>query len=166
VIQVTRSSKPGATFSTLQRQGHLDEAHLKTVILLRVASMLTAIFCAGQSYATLGAPLRDPAEAAVFMAMQSYRLKLLWAVRTHWDFYRGFSLLFSVTLLMLAVLLWQLSMTAKADPLAARPMVASLLVASLAFTVVGGLYFFFAPAAMSAAIAVCLALALTSAKKR
>jgi hypothetical protein len=138
---------------------------LKTVILLRIASMLSAIFCAGHAYASL-APLRDPGEAAVFMAMQSYRLKLLWTVRTHWDFYRGFSLLFSVTLLLLAVLLWQLSVTAKADPVATRPMVASLLVAYLAFTVVSGIYFFFAPAAISAAIAICLALAFTSAKKR
>ena len=137
---------------------------MKTVILLRIASMLSAVFCAGHAYASL-AHLRDPGEAAVFMAMQSYRLKLLWAVRTHWDFYRGFSLLFSVTLLLLAALLWQLSMMARVDPLATRPMVATLLVASLAFTVVGGMYFFFAPAAMSAAISVCLALALTSAKK-
>ena len=138
---------------------------MKTVILLRIASMLSAIFCAGQSYASL-AQLRDPREAAVFMAMQSYKLKLLWAVRTHWDFYRGFSLLFGITLLLLAVLLWQLSIVAKADPLAIRPMVATLLVASLAFTIVSGIYFFFAPAAISAAIAVCLALAFTSAKKR
>jgi hypothetical protein len=138
---------------------------LKTVILLRIASMLTAVFCAGHAYVSL-AQLRSPGEAAVFMAMQSYRLKLLWAVRTHWDFYRGFSLLFGITLLLLAVLLWQLSMVARADPSATRPMVASLLVASLAFMVVGGMYFFIAPAAMSAAIAVCLALALTSAKKR
>ena len=142
----------------------LREVHLKTVILLRITSMLTAVFCAGHAYASL-ARLRDAGEAAVFMAMQSYKLKVLWAVRTHWDFYRGFSLLFGVTLLLLAVLLWQLSTMAKADPLATRPMVASLLVASLAFTVVGGMYFFFAPAVMSAAIAVCLALALTSAKK-
>lgn len=137
---------------------------MKTVILLRIASILSAVFCAGHAYASL-APLRDPGEAAVFMAMQSYKLKLLWAVRTHWDFYRGFSLLFSVTLLLLAVLLWQLSRMAQDDPVPTRPMVASLLVAFLSFTVVSGIYFFFGPAAISAAISTCLALALTSAKK-
>ena len=138
---------------------------MKTAILLRIASVLTVIFCVGHTYATLGAPLRNPGEAAVFMAMQSYKLKLLGAIRTHWDFYRGFSILFGVTLLLLAVLLWQLSMTAKTDPLATRPLVASLLAGYLAFTIVGGLYFFIAPAAFSAAVAICLALALTSAKK-
>ena len=141
------------------------EVHLKTAILLRIASVLTLVFCAGQTYGTLGVPLRNPGEAAVFMAMQSYQLKMLGAIRTHWDFYRGFSILFGVTLLLLAALLWQLSMTAKTNPLATRPVVASLLVGYLAFTIVGGLYFFFVPAAFSAAVAICLALALTSAKK-
>jgi len=141
------------------------EVHLKTAILLRIASVLTLIFCFGHGYAVLGAPLRNPGEAAVFMAMQSYKLKMLGAIRTHWDFYRGFSILFGVTLFLLAVLLWQLSMRAKTDPLATRPMVASLLAAYLAFTIVGGLYFFIVPAAFSAAVAICLALALTSARK-
>lgn len=138
---------------------------MKTAILLRIASVLTLIFCFGHGYATLASSFRGPGEAAVFMAMQSYRLKMLGVIRTHWDFYRGFSILFGVTLLLLAVLLWQLSMTAKTDPLATRPLVASLLVGYLAFTILGGLYFFFAPAAFSAAVAICLALAFTSAKK-
>ena len=142
------------------------EVSLKTAILLRIASVLTFVSFVGHTYAALGTPLRSPAEAAVFMAMQSFRLKLLGAVRTHWDFYRGFSIVFGVTLLLLAVLLWQLSMTAKTDPLATRPFVASLLAGYLAFTIVGGLYFFFVPAAFSAAVAICLALAFTSAKKR
>jgi hypothetical protein len=138
---------------------------LKTWILLRIASVLTAVSCVGHTYGALGAPVRNPGEAAVFMAMQSYSLKMLGAIRTHWDFYRGFSVLFGVTLLLLAILLWQLSITAKTDPLATRPMVASLLAAYLAFTIVGGLYFFFVPASFFAAIAICLALAFTSAKK-
>jgi RsiW-degrading membrane proteinase PrsW (M82 family) len=141
------------------------EIHLKTAILLRIASVLTFIFFVGHTYAALGTPPRNPGEAAVFMAMQSYQLKLLGAIRTHWDFYRGLSILFGVTLLLLTVLLWQLSITAKTDPLATRPLVASLLVGYLAFTIVGGLYFFFVPAASSAAVAICLALAFTSAKK-
>ena len=138
---------------------------MKTAILLRIASVLTLIFCVAHGYAALGDPVRGPGEAAVFMSMQSFSLKLLGAIRTHWDFYRGFSILFGVTLLLLGVLLWQLSMTAKTDPRATRPFVASLLVAYLAFTIVGGLYFFFVPAAFSAAVAICLALAFTSAKK-
>ena len=105
---------------------------------------------------------RDPEQAAVFMAMQAFPFDIMGARRTHWQFYRGFSLLFSVTLLLLAVLLWQLAGLAKSDPVRARPFVASLFLAYLGFTILCGVYFFLAPAAFSAAVAVCLALAFTS----
>jgi len=137
---------------------------MKPSILLRVASVLTLIFCAGHTYGTLGPSSSDPEQAAVFMAMQAFPFDIMGARRTHWDFYRGFSLLFSVTLLLLAVLLWQLAGLAKSDPVRTRPFVASLFLAYLGFTILSGVYFFIAPAAFSAAVAVCLALAFTSAR--
>src|SRR5437879_10375009 len=99
------------------------------------------------------------------MAMQSYRFKIFGAVRTHWEFYRGYSILFSVTLLVLAVMLWQLAAIAKTDAVRIRPLLASLFVGYMAFTVVSGKYFFIAPAAFSAAAAMCIALAIMSARK-
>ena len=137
---------------------------MKPPVLLRVASMLTLIFCAGHTYGTLGSSSADPEQAAVFMAMQAYPFDIMGAKRTHWQFYRGFSLLFSVTLLLLAVLLWQLARLSKSDPAAAKPLIASLFLAYLGFTILSGAYFFIAPAAFSAAVAICLALAYTSAR--
>ena len=137
---------------------------MKPSILLRVASVLTLIFCAGHTYGALGVSSRDPEQAAVFMAMQAFPFSIMGARRTHWEFYRGFSFLFSATLLLLAVLLWQLAGLAKSDPVAARPFVASLFLAYVGFTILSGVYFFMAPAAFSAAVAVCLALAFTSAR--
>jgi hypothetical protein len=136
---------------------------MKPSILLRVASVLTLIFCAGHTYG-LGLSSYDPEQAAVFMAMQAFPFNIMGARRTHWEFYRGFSFLFSVTLLLLAVLLWQLGGLAKSDPVRARPFVGSLFLAYLGFTILCGQYFFMAPAAFSAAVAVCLALTFTSAK--
>jgi len=46
---------------------------MKSWILLRVASVLTLIFCAGHTYGALGSSSRDPEQAAVFMAMQASR---------------------------------------------------------------------------------------------
>src|SRR6266571_9354254 len=106
---------------------------MKPSVLLRVASVLTLIFCAGHTYGALVASSRDPEQAAVFMAMQAFPFEIMGARRSHWDFYRGFSLLFSVTLLLLAVLLWQLARLAKRVSAGARPFVASLFLA----------YFFF-----------------------
>ena len=135
---------------------------MKQTVLLRVASVLTLIFCAGHSYRALDPSSGGPEEAAVFMAMQAYPFNIMGFRRTHWDFYRGFSLLFSVALLMLAVLLWQLGEMAKSDPVWARRLVATLFAAYLAFTVLCGIYFFIAPAALSAATTICLALAFVA----
>src|SRR5258705_13100593 len=115
---------------------------MKSWILLRVASVLTLIFCAGHTYGALGSSSRDPEQPAVFMAMQAFPFEIMGARRTHWQFYRGFSLLFSVTLLLLAVLLWQLAGLPKPDPAGARPPRAPLLPAYLGFPILCGECFF------------------------
>ncbi|HET7765621.1 MAG TPA: hypothetical protein VFK92_11095 [Burkholderiales bacterium] len=135
---------------------------MKQSILLRIASALTLVFCAGHTAGALAPTSRGPEEAAVFMSMQSYPFVIMGVRRTHWDFYRGFSLLFSVTLLMLAVLLWQLGGIAKTEPARVRPLIVTLFAGYLGFTVLCGLFFFTAPAAVSAAAAICLALAFTA----
>src|SRR5258708_13110155 len=98
---------------------------MKPSVLLRAASVLTLIFCAGHTYGTLGPSSVDPEQAAVFMAMQAYPFDIMGAKRTHWQFYRGFSLLFSVTLLLLPLLLCQLPPLSKIDPASAKPLIAS-----------------------------------------
>jgi len=140
--------------------------HMKQTILLRTASVLTLIFCAGHTYGALNPSTRSPEEAAVFMAMQAFPFSIMGFRRTHWDFYRGFSLLFSATLLLLAVLLWQLGAIASSEPARTRPLIATLCLGYIAFTVLCGLFFFTAPAALSAAAAICLALAFTSSMKK
>jgi len=69
-----------------------------------------------------------------------------------------------VTLLLLAVLLWQLARLANRDPAGARPLIASLFLAYLGFTILCGCISSLRPAAFSAAVAICLALAFTSAR--
>jgi RsiW-degrading membrane proteinase PrsW (M82 family) len=137
---------------------------MKQSILLRTASVLSLIFCAGHTYGTLNNSSRGPEEAAVFMAMQAYPFNIMGFRRTHWDFYRGFSLLFSVTLLMLTVLLWQLGGMSKSDPARIRPLIAALALGYLGYTVLCGMFFFTAPALLSAMATICIALAFTSAR--
>ena len=139
--------------------------HMKQTILLRIASALTLIFCAGHTYRALDPSSRGPEEAAVFMAMQAYPFNIMGFRRTHWDFYRGFSLLFSVALIVLALLLWQIGAMAKIEPSRTRPLIATLFAGYLAFTILCGVFFFTAPAAVSAAVAICLALAFSSAQE-
>ena len=134
----------------------------KQSILLRIASALTLIFFAGHTYRALDPSSRGPEEAAVFMAMQAYPFNVMGFRRTHWDFYRGFSLLFSVALLVLALLLWQIGGIAKSDPARARPLIATLFAGYLGITLLCGIYFFTAPAVVSAAATICLALAVVA----
>jgi hypothetical protein len=96
------------------------------------------------------------------MAMQAYPFNVMGFRRTHWDFYRGFSLLFSVALLMLALLLWQIGGMAKSDAARVRPLIATLFLGYLGFTLLCGIYFFTAPAVVSAAVTICLALAVAA----
>ena len=135
---------------------------MKPTILLRIAAALTLVLCGGNTHRALDPLSRGADEAAVFMAMQAYPFGIMGFRRTHWEFYRGFSLLFSVTLLLLAVLLWQLGEIAKSDPARARPLIATLFLGYLGFTILCGMYFFTAPAAVSAAAGICLALACVS----
>jgi hypothetical protein len=137
---------------------------MKQSILLRTASILTLVFCAGHTYGSLNTSSRGPEEAAVFMAMQAYPFSIMGFRRTHWDYYRGFSLLFSVTLLLLAVLLWQLGGLAKNDPVRTRPLVAAVGLGYVGFTVLCAMYFFTAPFLVSGAATLCLALAFTSSR--
>jgi hypothetical protein len=137
---------------------------MKQLILLRTASALTLIFCAGHTYGALRPP-RSSEEAAVLMTMQAYPFNIMGFRRTHWEFYRGFSLLFSLTLLLLAVLLWQLGAMTRSDPARMRPLIATLFLGYLGFTILCGTYFFTAPAALSAAAGICLALAFTSSRQ-
>src|SRR6266849_3667944 len=53
------------------------EVQMKPSILLRVASVLTLIFCGGHTYGALSASLRDPEQAAVFMAMQVFPFEIM-----------------------------------------------------------------------------------------
>ena len=137
---------------------------MKQTILLRTASVLTLILCAGHTYRVLAPSFRGPEEAAVFMAMQAYPFNIMGFRRTHWDFYMGFSLLFSLTLLLLAVLLWQLGAMARSDGPRTRPLIATMFLGYLGFTILCGKYFFTAPAALSAAAGICLAFAFISAR--
>jgi len=138
---------------------------MKPSILLRIASVLTLVFCAGHTYRALEPTSRGAEEAAVFMAMQAYPFSIMGFRRTHWDFYRGFSLLFAVSLLLLALLLWQLGAMARSDAARTRPLVATLFAGYMGFTVLCGMYFFTAPAVFSAAVAICLMLAFTASSK-
>lgn len=139
---------------------------MKPSILLKIASVIAFLYFAGHTAGIPWTPGLGPAELTVIEGMKSNHFDAMGSSRTYWDFYFGFGIAISIFQLLQAVLLWQLSSFAKTDPDRMRPILASLLAAYIATTVVGWMYFFIAPLAMAFAITVLLALALFAAGKR
>jgi hypothetical protein len=122
-----------------------------STILLRIASVVFALYTAGHTY---GALYKDPstggpAKQAVLAAMRTYHENIAGASRSYWDFYKGFGWLVSCTLLLFAILCWQLATLAGTQPSIARPLILTLFVISIPMTVLAYTNFFAAPATFS-----------------
>lgn len=138
---------------------------MKTHVLLRAASALTLIHALLNTFAGLLSGTSDAQdEAALLNAMKALRFDAMGSMRTYWDFYFGFGLFLTVSLLLLSVLLWQLAALVRADPAKARPFIGSMCIAFLIFAVLSSLYFFVAPLVIEAIIALLLGLAYASSR--
>jgi hypothetical protein len=77
--------------------------------------------------------------------------------RSHWEFYRGFGLIISIQLVVMAAIAWQLSRIAGRSPKQALPMAIMLLVGGIGLAVLAWMFFFGAPIVMSFLAVVCSA---------
>ena len=136
---------------------------MNPVLWLRISSIVSVLFAAGhalggrKSWSPLG-------ETAVLSSMRDYRFDVLGVNRSYFDFYLGFGHSLTVFLLLQAVVLWQLGTLARTAPLQVRPIVASFVVATVAGGIVSWIFIFPIPTALSAVLAVCLALAFFAAR--
>jgi hypothetical protein len=133
---------------------------MKPFHLLRIAAVLTLLYCAGHTMGMPWTPYTDAEATSVVETMKSHSFAEQGFKGAYWDLYQGFGLVISVYLLLQAVLLWQVASLAKSDALQVRPV---LMVFLIAFLINAGLswkYFFIIPAVLAALIAICLAIAL------
>jgi hypothetical protein len=133
---------------------------MKPFILLRIAALITLLYCVGHTSGMPWTPALGPGEIPVIEAMKARSFEAVGATRTYWDFYFGFGVIISAFLLVQAVALWQLGSLAKPDALRVRPIVASFFVAFVVNAFLSWKYFFVVPVVMAVAISICLALAL------
>lgn len=138
---------------------------MKAFHFLRVAAVLTLLYCAGHTMGMPWTPYTDPEATSVLEAMKGHRFEAEGFKGTYWDLYFGFGLVISVYLLVQAVVLWQVASLAKADAVRARPVVASFLIAFVVNAVLSWKYFFAVPVVMAGLIAICLATALGLARR-
>jgi hypothetical protein len=138
---------------------------MRTVLFLRIASVLTLIHAALHTIGgVFGKVAPGPQQAAV-TAMQVNQFQVMGVTRTFWDFYMGLGLAGSVFMTVEAVVFWQLSSLAKTDALRLRPVLATFLIGFLGVAVVSYRYFFSAPVITEILIALCLGLAIASARQ-
>jgi hypothetical protein len=138
---------------------------MKPVIFLRIASVLTLIHAALHTIGGVFGGAAPGVQQATVAVMKANEFAVMGVTRSYWDFYMGLGLVVSVFLTMEAVVFWQLGSLAKADALRLRPVLATFLIGYLGAAVVSYRYFFAGPVITEILIALCLGLALASAKQ-
>ena len=126
-------------------------------VSLRTAAVVTALLFAGHTAGMPWTPDHAQRGASLVAEMRGYRFDVMGFQRGYWDFYQGFGLTVSVSLLAFSVLMWQLATLARAAPGAARGPIATLLAAFVAFAALDGRYFFAAPLVLTIPSAALLA---------
>ena len=128
---------------------------MTTVLLLRIAAVISALFTAGHTMGGLKkwSPMGGN---AVLRQMSVVHFQVMGADRTYLDFYMGFGWALSVAMVLQTVLLWQLSSLARADGAAARPMIVPFIAATVASGLISWCFLFPLPALFSLALLVPL----------
>jgi len=136
----------------------------KPVLFLRMASVLTLIHAVLHTMGgVFGAIPPGPASVAV-LAMKTNAFVALGETRTFWEYYRGMGLGVSIFLTAEAVVFWLLASIAKRNAATLRPVLAAFAIAYVVFAMDSYFYFFLAPVVTELLIAVCLVLAIATAK--
>ena len=138
---------------------------MKPAVYLRIASVLTFVHAVLHTVGgVFGKPAPGPA-SEVMAAMQSNRFLAMGQMRTYFDFLRGMGLAVSIFLTIDAVVFWMLASLVKQDGRRLRPIFAAFLAEYLLLAVNSNTYFFTAPVIVETLIAVCLGMAIATAKQ-
>ena len=138
---------------------------MKPTLFLRIASVLTFIFCALH---TVGGVFGKPApgvQTFVVQTMKANAFNFMGSQRTWWDFNMGYGLLLSVSLLIHAILFWHLGTLVKTEGVRLRMILALLCLEFAAQAPIAGRYFFLGPCISSILIAACLLAAFVTAPR-
>lgn len=136
---------------------------MTTTLWLRISSVIALLFAAGHTLGGLKkwSPMGDN---PVLQAMSSVHFDAMGANRSYFDFYMGFGWSLSVTMLMQAVLLWQLASLARTGAARLRPMIAVFALATAATGVIAWRFIFPLPVVFSVVLLATLLVAFVVAR--
>lgn len=138
---------------------------MKTELFLRIASVLTLIHAALHTIGGVFGGAAPGVQQTTVAVMKSNEFLAMGTTRSYWDFHMGLGLAVSVFLTVEAIVFWQLGSLAKADALRLRPILTTFLIGYLGVAVVSYRYFFAGPVITEILIALCLGLAIVSARR-
>ena len=136
---------------------------LKPKILLRIASFLMLFHAVPHTIGTLTAKkVTDEQALKTLDMMSSVPVPMLRgpSSSTYFDFYFGYGLSSTVTLLALCALFWVLAGQAEEAPARVRILLLPLLAAMIGYTVVDFIYFFSIPAITCLLTSLCIAVSI------
>src|SRR5436190_2063283 len=96
---------------------------MRASTLLRIASIITLLYCVGHTTGYPWTPVEGEMEMAIVESMKSHQFDVIGSMRSFWDFYTGFGLVVSGFMLATAVALWQMASLAKRGVNGIRPMI-------------------------------------------
>jgi hypothetical protein len=136
----------------------------KPALFLRIAAVLTFIHAVLHTIGGVFGKV-DPGPATIAVeAMKANQFLLMGHMRSFWDFYRGLGLGVTISLTFESIVFWLLASLARTDARRLRPILGTFLVAYAVLAVNSYTYFFLGPVIVELMIAVCLAIAIVSAK--
>ena len=137
---------------------------MKPTLFLRIAGVLAIVMAILHTIGgVFGKPDPGPATSAV-LAMQSNHFNLTGFDRSYWDFYIGFGIGITISLVAEGIVFWILASLAKTYAAKLRPILIVFGIAYIALAVVAWRYIFLPPMVCELLIAACLLLAAFTAK--
>jgi hypothetical protein len=127
--------------------------------LYRIAAVVFVLFAAGHTVGFLSLKPPTPEASAVWYGMNHVRFAVDGSSFSYGEFYRGFGLSCTVSMLFSALLAWELGRMARTYPKAVGSIGWALCLVQVAGLVLAVLYFSVAPAAFSGVAALLLAVA-------
>lgn len=127
---------------------------MKATLLYRIAAIIFVLFAVGHTYGFLSLRVPSAEGRAVFDAMNTVRFVVHDRSYSYGEFYRGFGLSCTVSMVLSAFLAWHLGELARLAPSAIGALGWIFFVAQLAGLVLSLLYFGIPPAALSALVVI------------
>jgi hypothetical protein len=132
---------------------------MRASIFLRIASIITFLYCAGHTLGYPWTPAAGGREMATVQSMRSHQFDVIGSMRSFWDFYIGFGLVVSGFMIAVAVVLWQMASLDRRGVNGLRPMIATFLITFVINTIFDIQFFFVIPTVMAIVISILLGIA-------